>query len=47
MTTSDLFHVVCRECRTESLVGERNDAERIVADHTSAAGHRMALARID
>ncbi|MFC6725285.1 hypothetical protein ACFQE1_13075 [Halobium palmae] len=46
MTNRSVFHVVCRDCRTESVVNGRADAERLVADHAATVGHRVEFVRV-
>ncbi|MFC4359904.1 hypothetical protein ACFO0N_18310 [Halobium salinum] len=47
MRESGVFHVVCRECRTESVVDRRADAETVAESHRSAVGHRVEFARVE
>lgn len=47
MIDSDqMYHVVCRDCTTESLTASRADAETRAASHASAAGHDVEFAPV-
>ncbi len=41
------FHIVCRDCRTETVVTSRDEAERLVDQHISQNTHQMTFARVD
>jgi hypothetical protein len=47
MTANGVFHVVCRECRTESVVRSRADAKNLVDEHVSTLGHRAEFAQVE
>jgi hypothetical protein len=42
-----VFHVVCRDCRTESIERTRRAARELADEHSREAGHRITFARID
>ena len=42
-----LFHVVCRECPTESLRDSRREAETVADDHTASTDHDVAVGRVE
>ncbi|MFC7137202.1 hypothetical protein [Halobaculum litoreum] len=41
-----LFHVVCRDCRTESLRPTEEEAARVADDHAERADHAVAVGRV-
>lgn len=41
-----LYHVVCRDCTTESLVDSEADAARRAESHAASTDHRVAFARV-
>jgi hypothetical protein len=47
MSEIEVFHVVCRECRTESVVENRTRAESLVEDHAHARSHRVVFAQVE
>ena len=38
------YHVVCRDCTTESLVDSEAEAARRAESHTASTDHRVAFA---
>lgn len=46
MSERTVYHVVCRECRSESIVESRTDAETLVEDHASTLDHRVEFAQV-
>ena len=43
---SQLYHVVCRDCATESLRQSEADAARVADDHAETADHDVAVGRV-
>ncbi|MFC7068917.1 hypothetical protein [Halobaculum lipolyticum] len=43
---NQLYHVVCRDCATESLRRSEEDAARVADDHAETADHEVAVARV-
>mgnify|MGYP006273535149 CR=1 len=41
------FHVVCRDCPTEHLSDSEPDATQLATDHENAAGHDVAIGRVE
>ena len=46
VTGTTQFHVVCRDCEFEKVVGAATDAESLVDEHTSDRGHETTFRRI-
>jgi hypothetical protein len=42
-----VFHVVCRECSTESLARTRAVARELANRHKQRSNHRVVIERID
>ncbi|QLG27223.1 hypothetical protein HUG10_06555 [Halorarum halophilum] len=47
MTGGLVFHVVCRECPTESLRQSAAEAETLATAHASDTDHSVAVERIE
>ncbi|MFC6786051.1 hypothetical protein ACFQFH_09155 [Halobaculum halobium] len=41
------YHVVCRDCPTELLSDSERTANRVAAGHENAAGHDVAIGRVE
>ncbi|SHH21719.1 hypothetical protein [Halobaculum gomorrense] len=41
------FHIVCRDCPTELLGDSERAAARLAADRENAAGHDVAVGRVE
>lgn len=46
VATDSVYHVVCRECRTEVLASSKRDARLEASDHVDSTGHRVDFARV-
>ncbi|WP_166377239.1 hypothetical protein [Halorubrum sp. BOL3-1] len=44
---SELYHLVCRECRLERLCDTAGDADAVGRDHADETRHRVVVERID
>ncbi|QLG62168.1 hypothetical protein [Halorarum salinum] len=47
MTDGPVYHVVCRECPTESLRDSSNAAEDLATTHAADTDHSVAVGRIE
>lgn len=48
MSSNDrTFHVVCRDCQTESIVDTKSAAKELVDDHATDSDHAVDFARIE
>ncbi|WP_313694899.1 hypothetical protein [Halorarum halobium] len=46
MTGGTVYHVVCRECRTESLRRSETDAEDVATAHAADTDHSVAVQQV-
>ena len=47
LSPGELYHVVCRECPFERLIGPAGDADARRRDHAANTGHRVAIDRVE
>lgn len=47
MTGGLVYHVVCRECRTELLRQSADEAESVATAHAADTDHSVAVERIE
>ncbi|MDB2224965.1 hypothetical protein PM076_03245 [Halorubrum ezzemoulense] len=43
----ELYHVVCRECPFERLIGIAGDADDYGRNHAADTGHRVVIDRVE
>jgi len=46
VTGTTQFHVVCRNCEFEKVVGTGGDAEALAEEHVTDRGHETTFRRI-
>ncbi|MFC7096309.1 hypothetical protein [Halobaculum marinum] len=44
--SQELYHVVCRDCTTESLRPTREAAAAVADDHAETVDHEVAVGRV-
>ena len=46
MSGSPRYHLVCRECSKELIVGKAATVEQHASDHEAITGHRLAFKQV-